>query len=398
MDCAQCGQAVPEGVGRCRNCGAPATLEAPSRSNRTLIWILASAVVLLLIAAGVAAALILPAHPQADVASTSSVAEAALPSGAQWVEVTTPDFAGKVDAVAVSDEALVVNTANGLYAVLIDENGVGEPVRLPVSGGEAGSPTVDGTLVAWSEGTRDETTGVFVNQAIYAMRLPDGLPVQVVGSDRAPYYPQLSDGYLSWVQPKPEDGDANSAVWMQPIYRVSVSDDGSPQGEPELLTNAPRAYVLSGAPWAYSFDGALLAWEQHQEAEGLESGVYLMDLATGDTTQLSSTGGRPSIADNIVTYFGEALEGMDFATKRVWTIDTRGDWATASKSFVVYLRGVRRQVYREIVAQQLADHSEQILGRQETHPLAAAPLAASGNHIAYVGDDAKVKLFERRTD
>ena len=288
--------------------------------------------------------------------------------------MTTPNLPAKANAVAVSDEALVVNTAKGLYASLIDESGVGEPIRLPVSGGKAGSPTVDGTLVAWWQGTRDETAGVFVDQAIYAMRLPDGPPVQVVGPDRAPYYPQLSGGYLTWVQPEPENGDVNSAVWLQPIYRVSVSDDGSAQGKPELLTNAPRAYVLGAALWAYSFGGSLLAWEQHQEAEGLGVGVYLMDLRTGDTTQLSSTGGRPSIAGNIVTYFGEALEGMDFTTKRVWTIDTRGDWATASKDFVVYLRGVRRQTYREIVARRLADNSEQILGHQETHPLEARSL------------------------
>ena len=177
-----------------------------------------------------------------------------------------------------------------------------------------------------------------------------------------------------------------------------MSDDGSPQGEPELLTSAPRAYVRSGARLGIQLRWFALAWEQHQEAEGLSIGDYLMDLTTGDTTRLPSTGGRPSIAGNIVTYFGEALEVMDVTTKRVWTIGTRGDWATASEDFVVYLRVVRRQTYREIVALRLADNSEQILGHLETHPSVVKPLAASRNHIAYVGDDGKVKLFEWRPD
>lgn len=309
--------------------------------------------------------------------------------------MTTPDFVGKVDAIAVSDEALVVNTAKGLFASLIDKSSVGRPVQLPVSGGKAGSPTVDGTLVAWWEGTRNETSGVFVDQAIYAMRLPDGRPVQVVGSDRAPYYPQLSGRYLAWVQPKPENGDVTSEIWIQPIYRVSLSDDGSPQGEPELLTDAPRAHVvsgISGAAWAYSFDRSRLAWEQHQEAEGFSTGDYLMDLTTGDTTRLPSTGGRPLIAGNTLTYFSDALQAMDLTTKKVWTVNTRGDWIIPSEDFVAYLRVVRRQRYKEIVAVRLADHSEQILGHQEAYAL-----AASDNHIAFVGDDGKVKLFEWRT-
>lgn len=122
-----------------------------------------------------------------------------------------------------------------------------------------------------------------------------------------------------------------------------------------------------------------------------------MDRTTGETTQPSSQGGRPSIAGQIVTYFGEALEGIDLTDGRAWTIDTRGDWATASEDFIVYLRGVRRQTFREIVAVRLDDGSEQVLGRQETIPWAAAPLAASRNHIAYVADDGTVKLFEWRT-
>ena len=152
----------------------------------------------------------------------------------------------------------------------------------------------------------------------------------------------------------------------------------------------------AGAAWAYSFDGSLLAWEQHEGADVLHAGTYLTDLNTGETIQLSSTGGRPSIAGSIVTYFGEALEAYDVNDDKTWTIDPRGDWAVASEDFVVYRRGVRRQTYREIVARRFDDDSEQVLARLEAHPLVAAPLAASANHIAFVGDDGRVKLFEWR--
>lgn len=429
MDCAQCGQAVSEGAVSCGNCGAAvgsaggsAPPEPPPRSRRTLIWVLVGIAGLFLIVAGGALALILPAGQQTGVSPTPSVAEVvtpstttsaptqttgsggtattnpAQPSGGHWVEMAAPVFEGKAQEVAVSDEALVVVTAKGLYASPIDGSVAGAPVKLPVSGGKAGSPALEGTLVAWWQGTRDETSKIFVDQAIYVMRLPDGSPLRVVGPDRSPYYPQLSDGYLTWVQPEPENGDANADVWIQPIYGVAVDGEGSPQGEPELLTSTPRAYVLGGQAWTYSFDGSLLAWEQQWEAEGLGTGVHLMDRTTGETTQLSSQGGRPSVAGRIVTYFGEALEGIDLTDDREWTIDTRGDWATAAEDYVVYLRGVRRQRFWEIVARRFDDDSEQVLARQAALPWAAPPLAASKNHIAYVADDGTVKLFEWRTD
>lgn len=398
----------------------------PPRNQRTLVWILAGAVALLVIGAAVAAALILPADRESEATATASTAEVgassttpvptqttpttrsfpgelttttALPSTAgPWVEMTTPPLPGKADSVAVSDEALVVSTVKGLYAIMLDDTGAGAPIQLPLTGDKAGSPSLDGTLVAWWEGNRQENTEVYADQAIYAMRLPDGTPATVVDKDQSVYYPQLSGGYLTWVQPEPENGDPESSFWLQAIYGIRLSDEGTPQGEPELLTSAPRAYVLGTQLWAYSFDGRLLAWEQHHEAEGLEAGVQLKDLDTGKTTHLSSYGGRPSVAGRLVTYFGEALEGIDLTDGRVWTIDTRGDWATASDGFVVYLRSIRRQRYWEVIALRLSDNTEQILGRQMTLPWTAVPIAASKNHIAYVADDGTVKLFERRTD
>ncbi len=367
-------------------------------SSRILVLV---GVVLLLVAAGVAALVILSTggFSGAGTTSTDAAPQGGTPptsatSGPRWVSVPTPDFPGRPDAVAVSEEALVVSTAKGLYASMIDGRAVGPPAKLPATGPKAGYPSLDGTLAAWWEGTPSQGSSAFVDQTIYAMRLPDGAPAKVVGADRDPYYPQVSGDHLTWVQPKPAEDDPTGQVWAQPIYRVSIRRDGSPRGEPQLLTSAPRAFVGGASRWAYSFDGSFLAWEQNQAAEGLEAGVYLMDLGTRQITKLAWTGGRPSLAGPVVTYFGEALDALDVTTRTSWTIDTRGDWATASDDFVVYLRGVRRQTYREVVAHRFVDESEQILGRLEAHPLAAATLAASRNHIAYVGDDGKVRLFE----
>ncbi len=399
----------------------PPPPETRPRNSRILLWIILGVIAFFVVAVVAVVALLIPVRTETDGSPTPSVSTDLVPtttspsttgtsepggptstsaptsSTGQWVELPTPDLTAPADAVAVSDEALVVNTGDdGLYASMIGEGEVGQPIKLPTSA-HSGTPTIDGTLVAWWEGSHEETTNVFIDQVIYAMRLPDGPRVKVVDSDRSPYYPQLSGDSLTWVRPQPENGDAHAAYWVQSIYRVTVGDDGSPQGEPTLLTDEPRAYVLgAGAAWAYSFDGSLLAWEQHKGADELGSGVYLTDITAGETTQLSQTGGRPSVAGTIVTYFGEALEAYDVTDKKTWTIDPRGDWAASSEDFVVYRRGVRRQTYREIVARRFDDDSEQVLARLEAHPLVAAPLAASANHIAFVGDDGRVKLFEWR--
>ena len=100
--------------------------------------------------------------------------------------------------MAVSEDYLVISADSGLYAYsLIDQ---GDLIKIETGGTDAGSPILDGSLLAWWEGSYDETSYEFVDQAIYAKRLPDGEKVEVVPYDRAPSYPQLSDGYLTWIR------------------------------------------------------------------------------------------------------------------------------------------------------------------------------------------------------
>lgn len=113
----------------------------------------------------------------------------------RWVDTPVPQPPGESYAVAVSEEFLVINADSGLYAYSLTDKG--ELIKIGTNGTNAGSPTLDGSLLAWWEGSSDETSYVFVDQAICAMRLPDGERVEVVPYDRAPSYPQLSNGYLT---------------------------------------------------------------------------------------------------------------------------------------------------------------------------------------------------------
>ncbi len=180
--------------------GAP----PPSSSgNRTLIIVLAALVAALVLMTGVAAAFLIARRSETTTSSTftlvtespptstvdggsttttgataTTTTEAIELSSGQWVDTSVPQPAGESYAVAVSEEYLVISADSGLYAYsLVDK---GELVKIETGGTDAGSPVLDGSLLAWWEGSYDETTYEFVDMAIYAKRLPDGDRVEAV--------------------------------------------------------------------------------------------------------------------------------------------------------------------------------------------------------------------------
>lgn len=425
VNCPHCGQSVPEDASFCRNCGgaippygSPGAPPPSSSGNRTLIIVLAVIVAALVLMTGVAAAFFVVRRSVSTTSSSFTVVTESPPSttvdgdtteptdaatttteavdlaSGQWVDTTVPQPPGESFAVAVSDEYLVINADSGLYAYSLADKG--ELIKIDSSGTDAGSPTLDGSLLAWWEGSYNETSSEFVDMAIYAKRLPDGDRVEVVPYDRAPSYPQLSNGYLTWIQGSPDPGTQDSEVWHYPIFGVPVDTSGAPQGEPDLLTSAPRAYTIGDATWSYSLSGTWLAWEQQQEAEGLAAGVQLMDLKSGETRQLGASGaGRPSISGNVVVFRTEGLQALDLEQDRQWTIDPSGDWPVTTQDLVVYLWPVEGDTPAwNIVIRSLTSDVERVIGTQTTPPWLSAPLAASNRHIAFVGDDGSVKLFE----
>lgn len=430
MNCPQCGRPVATDAVFCRNCGgalwsaepegAPSPGAPPPRTsgNRTLIIVLAALVGALVLVTGAAAAFFIvnrsestsssnltevteaPPTSTLDGETTESTeaatttTEAVEMSAGSWVDTPVPQPPGESYAVAVSDEFLVISADSGLYAYsLVDKGGL---IKISTSGTDAGSPTLDGTLLAWWEGSYDETSYVFVDQAIYAMRLPDGERVEVVPYDRAPAYPQLSNGYLTWIQGSPESGSEDSEIWQYPIYGVPVDEAGAPQGEPDLLTSAPRAYTIGDATWEYSLSGTWLAWEQQQEAEGLAVGVQLMDLQSGEIRRLGGEGaGRPSISGDMVAFHADTLEALDLSQDRQRTIDPEGDWPVTTPDFVIFLRSAEDDSPGwNIVLRSLTSDLERVIGTQTTPPWLSAPVAASQRHVAWVGDDGSVKLVE----
>jgi len=397
---------------------SPGTPPPSSSGNRTLIIVLVVVVAALILMTGVAAAFLIARGSESTTSSSFTIVTEAPPttsvdaettestdsatttteavelSSGQWVDTTVPQPPGESYAVAVSDEYLVISADSGLYAYSLVAKG--ELIKIDSSGTDAGSPTLDGSLLAWWEGSYDETSYEFVDMAIFAKRLPDGDRVEVVPYDRAPSYPQLSNGYLTWTQGSPDSGTQDSEVWQYPIYGVPVDAKGVAQGEPDLLTNAPRAYTIGDATWSYSFSGTWLAWEQQQEAEGLAAGVHLMDLRSGETRQLGGEGaGRPSISGDVVVFRADSLQALDIQQDRQWTVDPSGDWPVTTSDFVVYLRAVEGDTPGwNIVVRSLTSDVERIIGTQTTPPWLSSPIAASNRHIAWVADDGSVKLFE----
>lgn len=411
MFCRNCGGAIPPYV-------SPSAPPPSSSGNRTLIIVLALIVAALMLMTGVAAAffvvrrsesttsssftVVTEAPPTTSVdgetteptSATTTTSEAVELSPGKWVDTAVPQPLGESFSVAVSEEYLVISADSGLYAYsLVDK---GELIKIETGGTDAGSPVLDGSLLAWWEGSYDETSYVFVDQAIYAKRLPDGEKVDVVPYDRAPSYPQLNNGYLTWIQGSPASGSQDSEVWQYPIYGVPVDASGAPQGEPDLLTSAPRAYTIGDATWSYSLSGTWLGWEQQQDAEGLSAGVQLMDLKSGEIRQLGGEGaGRPSISGNVVAFHADSLQALDLEQNRQWTIDPNGDWPVITPDFVVYLGPVEGDSPGwNIVIRSLTSDLERVIGKQTTPPWLSAPVAASQRHVAWVTDDGSVKLFE----
>ena len=394
-----------------------------SSGNRTLIIVLAVIVAALVLMTGVAAAFFMVSRSESTTSSTFTQVTEAPPSTVpgqeetteppavttpstettepgpgQWVETGVPQPTGESYYVAVSDDFLVISADSGLYAYSLTQES--ELLKLDTGGTDAGSPTLDGSLLAWWEGSYDETSGSFVEQAIYATRLPAGGKVEAVPFVRAPSYPQLSDGYLTWVEASPESGAQDSEVWQYSIYGVPVDAAGAPRGEPDLLTSAPRAYVIGDSSWTYGLSSPYLTWEQHQDAEGLGAGVQLMDLRSGETRQLApSGGGRPSISGSVVAFYFEGLQALDLEQNQQSTIDASGDWAVVAPGFVVYLRAIEGGTPGwDIVARSFTTGAEQVIGTQTTPPWLSAPLAASSRHIAFVDDSGTARLFEWQTD
>lgn len=325
--------------------------------------------------------------------STSTTASSGPPgdSAGTWTAIEVPATGGRAVNLAVSEDALLIQSESGgqfaLTAYLLDS---GEVIELPVESPQVGWVDVDGKLAVWTEGTYDEATDSFVDQHVFAYSLPGGPKVDVTPGASSPVYPQVAEGWASWVEISAPEGLSDEYREMS-IFGVRVDQGGVPTGEPVELVPSAIASVVGDTFWTYSLSATKLAWEQGVAANGIEAGIYLMDLGTLETTKIGAEGWRPSLAGDLVVYTDSGLKSLNTSAGLARELDARGDYAAAASSFAAYFRPEDDGGY-EIVARGLTGQFEQVLGQPSEPPWLAAGIAASDRHVAFIVDGS-ARLF-----
>lgn len=388
-----------------------------------LIALIVVVVILLLAAAAVAAVLVIrsdtsdgsssitdvaittpPEPPPSSTGSTapptaSTTTLASSPgddyAGGEWVEMDVSGPAGDIYLVVVSDETAVFAKEDSLFAL---DFASGRLQQIPTRMESVGMPDIDGRQLVWWEGTYGDDLEEWTDEGIFAFLLPDGPPVRLAGKEGSPGFPLIAGGYVTWTEAHPSAYSPDE-IWEFPIRGVRIGGDGRPAGETELLVPAPTAFVLGDSIWAYDLSPTYLAWEQHDDAGGTDVGSYVRNLRTGDETYLGPDSWRPSLAGTNIAYWGlEGLYVRDLASGAERLVDAEGDWPALAESYVAYLRPFEHgdSYGWEIVTQGLGDGSEQVLGEQTNPPWFGSDIAVAPHHLAYVDDENRAHVFERR--
>lgn len=406
----------------------------PRKKSRLNLWLALAATAVIVIAAALIAVWLLVWHEDETTTTTSTIAQVStstttapptsttssagstttstaastttmtLPAGApgdssgKWVEVEILGLPANGYAVAVSEEALLIDTqideeTYKLYAYMLDSR---QLIELPVDGPDFFGEDIDGTMAVWWEGAYDEATGSYSDEYIYAYPLPNGPKVKVAGGDRSVYYPQIAGDWVTWVQEKPWEENPEE-YWFSQIYGVKIGSAGIPQNDPVLLVPAATGYAQGDSTWVYSLSDTHLVWENATTVQTYKPGIYAMDLGSLQPKLLGSEIWRPSVANDKVVYTGNGLTLADLGGGRTTAIDASGDFATAAPTYAVYFRSVERDdtTRYDIVARGYTGGHEQTLGTTEEPPWFAPFLAASAEHVAFIVDGT-VHLFEWR--
>lgn len=320
-------------------------------------------------------------------------------SAGRWTEVEVPGITENAFAVAVSEEALLVDVQTALdshvlYAYLLDSQ---ELIELPLDGPDFLGGDVEARLAVWLEGSYDDATASYSDQFIYAYLLPGGPKVKIAGGDRPVYYPQIAGEWITWVEEEPWEENPEE-YWFVQIYGVQVDAEGNPRGEASQLVPAATGYAQGDATWVYSLSATHLTWENATTVKSFQPGIYAMDLSTREPLMLGSEIWRPSTAGGKVVYTDAGLMTADLTNGTVTPLDPSGDFATAGPTYAVYFRPIEREgtTLYDIVARGYTGSCEQALGSQEDPPWFSPFLAASASHVAFI-TGGRAHLFEWRT-
>ena len=401
--------------------GAP-----PSRTSRLGLWLGIAAAVIVLAGAGVAVwQLVLAKHhtvtttptivkttsttvlassttsasspttPTTGATSTTLAPTAGSPGDSlgEWVEMNIPGLPSGAYAVAVSDQALLVDRKAGngyeLYAYMFDTK---QTVRLAIDASEFSSEDIDGNIAVWWEGDYNEDTGEYSNEHIYAYPLPNGPKVEIAGGGSSVLYPQISGSWVTWAQEEPF-ADNPEEYSLRHIYGVTIDSQGAPQDDPVELVPEATAYIQGDYGWSYSLSGTHLAWENATTVGAFDPGIYRMDLESRQPVIVGSEVWRPSLGGDTLVYTDAGLVTMSADGGAAKTLDPLGDFATAASTFAAYFRSIDNAgtTTYQIVARGFTGAYEQVLGEQTDAPWLSAVIAASDHHVAFItGETARV--------
>ena len=316
-------------------------------------------------------------------------------SPGEWAEIDASAFPGGVYAVAVSDEAVLIDAKTGdgyaLYAYMMD---TGELVELPLDYPDFYDEDLEGRLAVWWEGTYQEDTDTYNDEHIYAYPLPDGPKVEVVAELDASYnFPQIAGPWITWAEGGPWQENPDE-YWLVKIRGLQVNTRGEPEGDPSELVAEATSFALGDSTWTYSLSATHLAWENAATVGTYGPGSYVMDLGAFRPVLLGADAWRPSLGGDKVVYYDGGLQVRDLGTDQVRELDPLGDFAAAAPTFAVYFRAVESSdAAYEIVARGYNGAYEQVLGRQGDPPWLSPFLAVSANHVAFIIEDT-LHVFE----
>lgn len=315
----------------------------------------------------------------------------------EWGEIAMPDVPGQVMSVAVCDDGLAMLTGTGSgYKIFIHDFASGTTLELPTGDGDVGGLDIDKNIAVWWEGTYDDTSGEYIDQHIYSYAYPDGPRVEVVGDDLNVGYPQIAGIWVTWVVGSPWETQPDE-YWRMPIYGSFVSVGSDSANDPQSLVPTAIAPIMGDAIWTYSLGETYLAWEQGVEEGGLPMGSYVLDLMSpqAQPVYLGTEAWRPSVSLDKVAFWNGGIQLLNLATGELSDLDGRGDFPTAAPTFAAYFRAVEGgdTTSWEIVARGYKGAYEQSLGEQGDPPWFSPAIGASGRHVAFVADG-QLHVFE----
>jgi hypothetical protein len=444
MFCGSCGSQIPDNVRFCATCGAPVEQTAapaqgsgpaaaasgpppapqpraqyippgqpasppPSGPNRAGMWAGLAVAALIVIAAAIAIPLLLR-NSGGDTSSSSvatagsstvvsgttatsatapsTTAPAAGPVGdssGAWVEVPVPGGPWAANEVAVSDDAILIqtNTAGGvrLSAVML---GTGDVITLTEAEAQWGLD-IDGLLAVWWEGAAwDDATERYTEQYIYSYLLPAGPRTLIAaGGGDTMMMPQVARPWVTWVVGAPWADDPTE-YWSERIMYARVDDSGSPVGAMGELVPSALAFVLGDSGWQYSLSSTRVAWEHAETAEGYDVGSHVMGMDLAGHQWIGGDAWRPTLSGDVLVYWDDGLKMTDLVAGTTRDIDPSGDFATAGPTFAAYYRP--SEAGSQVVARGYGGAYEQILGELALPPYWCPVISVSPHHIAFAAD------------